>query len=186
MNAVMLDLETMDVAPSAAILTIGAVHFDPFGQDTEETLRTPERTFYARISLDSNTAQGRTMSAGTVKWWLGQTDSARNELLQAELALRTAILTFRMWASNLTPRADRVWAKSPEFDVVILKHAFDQLNEVWPFKFWNSRDVRTATELAYPEGNEPKIGVGTAHNALDDAIRQALMVQHCHQILHPN
>jgi len=30
-NHVMIDLETLDVLPTATILTIGAVKFDPFG-----------------------------------------------------------------------------------------------------------------------------------------------------------
>lgn len=77
----------------------------------------------------------------------------------------------------------RVWAKDPDFDVVILRNAFAQIGEMFPFKFWETRSVRTITELAYPDGDPPPIGVGVAHNAKDDAIRQALMVQHCHHVL---
>ena len=29
----MIDLETLDVLPTATVLTIGAVKFDPFGED---------------------------------------------------------------------------------------------------------------------------------------------------------
>ena len=54
---------------------------------------------------------------------------------------------------------------------------------MWPFKFWESRSVRTITEAAYPNGDQPAIGVGVAHKALDDAIRQALMVQHCNAVI---
>ena len=33
---VMIDLETLDVTPTATVLTIGAVKFDPFGDDVAE------------------------------------------------------------------------------------------------------------------------------------------------------
>ena len=33
---IMIDLETLDVLPTATILTIGAVKFDPFGDDVNE------------------------------------------------------------------------------------------------------------------------------------------------------
>jgi hypothetical protein len=173
----MVDLETMDVEVSAAILSIGAVMFDPRGKDTEETLTD---TFYLRLSLESNMKSGRTTSASTICWWLTQGDDARKELVEGEqLNIGMGMLNFRRWITDRTPRATRVWAKSPDFDCSMLKHAMDQQNERWPFHFADSRCVRTGTELAYPEGDAPLIGVGTAHNALDDAIRQALMIQHC-------
>jgi hypothetical protein len=184
-NAVMVDLETMSTRPNAAILTIGAVQFDPFGNDTEENIKADRRRhFYETISFESNEAEGRHFSAGTIKWWLGQSHAAQKALLNPTTHLRGALTGFRMWVNGCTPKVDRVWAKSPEFDCIILKDAFDAVGEMWPFSYWNSRDVRTVVELAYPEGNEPEIGVGTAHNALDDAIRQALAVQNAYRILH--
>ena len=34
----MIDLETLDVTPTATILTMGAVKFDPFGDDVAENI----------------------------------------------------------------------------------------------------------------------------------------------------
>lgn len=185
MNATMVDLETMSTRPDAAIITIGAVHFDPFGADTEESIKAdPGRLFYTTISMESNEREKRHFSAGTVKWWLQQSQDAQKALLSPDSHLPGALKAFRMWVQECTPKTDRVWAKSPEFDCVILKSAFDSVGELWPFSYWNSRDVRTVIELAYPEGDEPKIGVGTAHNALDDAIRQVLSVQDAYRRLH--
>ena len=33
---IMIDLETLATTPNAAVLTIGAVRFDPFGDDMKE------------------------------------------------------------------------------------------------------------------------------------------------------
>jgi hypothetical protein len=184
-NAVMVDLETMSTAPNAAIVAIGAVQFDPFGSDTEDSIRAdPSRLFYTVISFESNEAEERHFSVSTIKWWLGQSKEAQTALLNPNTHLRGALTEFRMWVDALRPSVDRVWAKSPEFDCVILKNAYDAVGQVWPFQYWNSRDVRTVVELAYPEGDEPRIGGGIAHNALDDTIRQALAVQDAYRTIH--
>lgn len=186
MNAVMIDLETMSTKPNAAILSIGAVLFDPWGTDTEDSIKNDtNRLFLASISIESNEKEGRHISASTVSWWLKQSEAARHALLSPSDQLRGALERFKQWIARQQPRIDRAWAKSPEFDCVILRDAFESTGLMWPFQYWNSRDVRTAVELAFPEGDEPTIGVGVAHNALDDAIRQALTVQSCHRRLHP-
>ena len=48
----MVDIETMDTEPTAAILSIGAVAFDKRQTSSPESLR--EGAFYARISIQSN------------------------------------------------------------------------------------------------------------------------------------
>ena len=63
-------------------------------------------------------------------------------------------------------QADRVWAKGPDFDCVILASLFPAIK--WPF--WKHRDVRTVLDVA---GIRDRKFEGTAHNALDDAVNQA-------------
>jgi DNA polymerase III epsilon subunit-like protein len=47
---IMIDLETLATSPNAAVLTIGAVKFDPFGDEVNE----PNcEKFYVRVDLDS-------------------------------------------------------------------------------------------------------------------------------------
>ena len=47
---VMIDLETLDVTPTATILTIGAVKFDPFGLGTTPSLIILIGTHKSRIT----------------------------------------------------------------------------------------------------------------------------------------
>lgn len=182
-NALMVDLETMDTGHNAAILTIGACMFDPLGADTEESLR--ETSFYRVISLKDNTNNGRSIGADTVMWWLGQSQEAQTALLEASQdSLRGALSAFYNWIATWAPKPTNVWAKDPDFDVSILQDAFNSLNILWPFAFYEARSVRTCIEDAYPCGEPPRIGVGTAHNALDDAIRQALQIQDAKRRIH--
>lgn len=172
---IMVDIETMATGPTAAIVSIGACAFDMLNLDEEI-----KRRFEIHISLESNEAEGRKLSAGTVSWWLKQSKEAQAALFIDPITnLRSALVQFRMWVQQQEPKATHVWAKDPDFDCVILKHAFDQFREIWPFQYWQHRSVRTITEAAYPDGDEPDLRVGVHHSAADDAITQALMVRHC-------
>jgi hypothetical protein len=185
--ACMTDIETLSTLPNAAIITIGAVMFDPRGEDTEESLR-PQAQLFGPISFESNEKEGRHISASTIAWWLKQSPEAQAGLFEGNVVpLRAALESFRQWVNNAKPAPTRFWAKDPDFDGVILQDAFRDLGLMWPFRFWESRSVRTTMELAYPpgglRGEFPQIGVGVAHNAVDDSIRQALSIQHAYKIL---
>lgn len=175
----MVDIETLSTDVSASVLAIGAVIFDPRNKDQEDTLT---KTFFIRISIDSNEKYKRAMSSSTIKWWMSQSDDARERTFSGDMSpLNFALRDFGSWCRVAKPT--RIWSKSPDFDCAILEDAFKTTDQVWPFHFWDTRCVRTVTELAYPEGEAPRIGVGTAHDALDDAKRQVLMVQHCYGVL---
>lgn len=182
----MVDIETMSTSKDAAILTIGAVKFDPYTLNrSDDFIEGNHIELFGPISLDSNEKYGRHMSASTITWWFQQTREAQQAMFSGKgIALQQALYNFRRWIMDSDdPAPNRIWAKDPDFDCTILISAMNAVNEHWPFKFWESRSVRTVTELAYPNGDEPEIRIGTHHNALDDAISQVLMVQHCiHQL----
>ena len=62
----MIDLETLDVLPTATVLTIGGVKFDP--NSVKETLQ----PFYYRFDVDEQLNKGRTISESTMDWWATQ------------------------------------------------------------------------------------------------------------------
>jgi len=184
---VMTDIETMGTSVDAAIVSIGACSFDITAQDKILD------KFSICITLESNQLESRALSAGTISWWLQQSPEAQAQLFKDATNLRSGIKQFRMWMSQLKPVPSRIWANSPSFDIAILRHAFNQLGEYWPSNlgFWTERDVRTICELAYPNPDELKEmqgfyrRQGTHHSALDDAIAQAKIVQHCYLQLQP-
>ena len=182
---IMTDIETMSTRKDAAILTIGAVFFDPRGYDTEESFRdNPKRCFYAKASLEDNQAEGRHISASTVMWWLQQSPEAQASLFEGHIGtLRKMLTQYNLFVDSLGVRPSRFWANDPDFDMVIIGEAMEHLKIRSTWNFWETRSCRTIKEIAYPEGNHPTIGVGTAHDALDDSIRQALTVQHCMHII---
>ena len=58
----MVDLETMAVSPNAVVLTLGAVHFNPYGTGYSDKI-------YFRINIDDQDALNREVDPGTLDWW---------------------------------------------------------------------------------------------------------------------
>jgi hypothetical protein len=174
----MVDIETLDVSISAAIVSVGAVVFDPRGIDYQET-------FSLTIDEKSNRFHGRSVSDATLTWWAQQPSEARERTFGGpHTELSSAMRSFTSWINRLAPTCTRIWAQDPDFDVKILDHCCRSLNIIWPFRFWECRSVRTAKELAYPNGDFPVIAMdGAKHDALSDAKAQVIAVQHSFWVL---
>lgn len=163
MDNVMVDLETMGNGPSAAIVTIGAVEFDPGSGELG-------RKFYQEVSLEDSAANGGVIDASTVLWWMQQSDEARAELnSKVSIGLLQALLQFSRWLLACGPGV-KVWGNGSPFDNVILRSAYGAFRMDAPWGHWNDRCYRTLKNLR-PDIKLERIG--TYHNALDDAITQA-------------
>jgi hypothetical protein len=172
MNHIMLDLETMGTGPNAAIVAIGAVEF--------EINKTPGQlgggqlgdTFYMPISLDSAMASGGQVDAGTVLWWLKQTDAARAMFTHPAIEHGQALANFSSWMHQCGEFKNlRVWGNGASFDNVILASAYRRAALPLPWNGFNDRCYRTVKSM-HPTA--PALErVGTHHNAMDDAISQA-------------
>jgi hypothetical protein len=171
---IMIDLETLATSPDAAILTIGAVKFDPFGSEIKE----PEMdSFYVKVDLDSCDRIGLTTNDDTIAWWANQSKEAQaaafdpTDRIQIEDAFQQ--LYKFCWG------AKRVWSNGACFDIVICEHVFRKVGRAIPWKFWEVRDVRTAFDL----GINPQRPPVTAHHALEDAWNQAVGIQNVYNTL---
>ena len=170
---VCIDLETGSTTPNAAILAIGACIFDPYSFAITDTLS-------VGIDPPSNDLTHRAFSGETLAWWSCQPD-ALLELSKLKLvALHQALRELHAFLALHKPL--HVWANSPSFDVVILRHAFQQHDLQFPIPFYNERDVRTIKALLPTDLHPPF--EGTKHAALDDAKHQARLVQTALSTLH--
>ena len=156
MDAIMLDLETAGTRRNAPILSIGAVKFDVERKIMGEK-------FYCRIKLD----QAARIEPDTFMWWLQQSEEARAEIYRPEGKIATwqALKMFSAYAKGVK----EVWANGPDFDCVILGSAYSQHKEDLPWEYRHQRCFRTVRSLA---PHIEYLRVGTAHNALDDAVSQ--------------
>lgn len=173
MKHVMVDLETLGTAADAVILSIGAVRFDLDSNEIDDA------GFYASVSIDSNLDYKRRVQEDTLLWWLKQPAAAQAVFHEPKLALEPALCNFSDWLGN---GKSFMWSNGADFDLPMLAHAFHQLTIDVPWQFWNSRCVRTYKNLPQAQFvNVPRLG--THHNALDDAIHQAKLVQAIHKVV---
>jgi hypothetical protein len=121
-----------------------------------------------------------------VAWWETQSETARLATLtdpQPIADVLRDLYNFLLFRGGQThPPAQRLWANGPNFDCVILESAYRNYSTFkMPLEFNKLRCVRTLLDTAWPnKAGRPNLDIGTKHNALDDCIQQALLVQMAH------
>lgn len=176
-NHIMIDLETIGTRPGSAILTIGAVRFDPATNSLNgcDPLALPTETaFYRRIDRESCARLGLTEDAGTLSW-SRQALEARREAFDAAPRhdITEVMAEFARWCG----RDPFPWSHGASFDVVLCEAVFERLDIRTPWKFWNVRDTRTL----YAFTGEKPIRDRNHHHALCDAAAQADAVQRAYR-----
>jgi hypothetical protein len=157
----MIDIEGLGTGPDAAILTIAAQSFDPFGTGHYD------RHYYARITLESQ--ENRRIQDDTVAWWATQPEAqaeafADNNRIPLDQALDELY--------KLAWQHDYIWAQGPTYDINILEHAYKSYNKTQPWQFYRIRDSRTVLSL-WPGRPVPP----TSHHALEDTRKQINVLQ---------
>lgn len=168
MKHIMLDFETLDTAPTAAVLSFGAVKFDPFTGQTSEQ-------FYCNFSLEDCLAYNRTISPSTLMWWMSQSEAARNMVFDQTRALSLDGFTtaFSKWCGPAHD-IEGVWANGSDFDLPIVKSIYDDVAKALPWEYFKHRDQRTLRSLN-PMASKLAKSVkfdGVKHNPLDDCLHQ--------------
>lgn len=159
MNHCMVDLETLDTAPTSAIISIGAVIFD-----SSEVLA----RHYSNIYIDDFLLDNFTISASTLRWWMGQPE-AMGFLLKDADQLEAALKKFGNFL--LKNSIESFWGNGTMFDNAILTNAYKvcELNQPWSYRadrcYRTLRSSFKSLDLPFDSG--------VKHNALHDAEYQA-------------
>lgn len=173
----MIDIETLGTQPGCAVVSIGAVWFDP----EDNGWKPRHRGYYAEVLLEDALKHG-TASPGTLKWWMGQSEDARKFMANDEgkIPLKQALEGLDAFIHHQSQHAQRrdvyVWANGPEFDLTLLDAMYGKLELPSPWNYGRSQSCRTVLWAArtFFGCDKPPFKAGrTAHNALDDAIHQA-------------
>lgn len=164
---VCVDLESLDTRPTARILEIGAVCFDPITQELG-----PQFLF----EVDARSQDFRSIDLDTVLWW--EARKAEGIVMPGierhDGDLWVALRSFADFMKTFTNREEvEVWAWGVDFDCGILKDAWTAPEEECPLSwiYPNQRDARTLCKMLGIK-REGKI----AHRALPDAIQEAWAV----------
>lgn len=168
-NHIMQDLETLDTAPSALVLSIGAVRFDPMD------VNSPSKPFYVVLNHDDQLERGRTVSTSTQLWWDKQSPEAQAIFEQPRMNTMHALEAFTDF--YFTEPNTLIWGNGADFDNTILASLFNSFGLPQPWKYKHSRCYRTLRGFEMPfDFMEPE-REGTHHDALDDALHQAKVMR---------
>lgn len=172
---IMIDLETLGTSPGDTISSIGACIFDPY------SLTPITNTFHVAINIASSFKAGFAASASTILWWMEQSEEARKKFIADQASstdVHDALFQFGDWAlrvdAALSPKDVCVWGNGASFDNSLLTRYYEKLGLVRPWGPYNDRCYRTIKS----ENRDIKfVRVGIHHNAIDDAISQAMHLQ---------
>lgn len=165
---IMVDIEALGTKTGSAILSIGAVQFTGDGLGHK---------FFRPIRLFDSLMAGLTIDPNTVQWWRAQSPEARSKAqpIDGEVRLEKALNEFAAFVS----KDDCIWAKGPDFDLVMLDAAYQAIGKPKPWHYRNARDVRTILALSGVKERDATV----EHHALDDAIVQAEAVIEAYRAL---
>lgn len=172
----MVDIETLAQSPRSTILSVGAVVFDRHSIELYEGKRVEDLFLHNKfyVVLDQN--QTREIDANTVDWWDSQGEEARKVFSESiKVPLREGLYNYRRFV--LGKDIDLAWCWGATFDHVILEDAFRQMGIPNPVPFRNRVCARTFQRIVGPDLRIDLKLQTTKHNALHDAIAQAIIVQ---------
>lgn len=175
-NDVMIDIESLNTTPDCVILTIGAVRFDPKGSGVVEKLE-------LRPTIEDQTEiYNRSINEDTLRWWSTQSPEALEEAMGEHD--RTSFSECMETLYKFCWNRRCVWSNGASFDCVVMEHAWRQTSDKpnpIPWPFWSVRDTRTLYDIAGVKLKDG--GHVTSHKAVEDAERQAIVVQQAYMKL---
>jgi len=173
----MIDMETLSVTPDSVILTVAAVKFNP-----HNTAGVTDK-IYLKLDVNEQLESGRNVNDDTLNWWSKQSPEVYNEAMSEHD--RQSVQECLNKLTKFLVGTENIWCQGPVFDIVILENIFRQYNMHYPWQYWQISDSRTLFKsLKYDPRKQLRDDSNSAHhNALDDAIIQALSVQQCFKII---
>lgn len=155
---IVIDLETLDISPTALILSIGIA---------AGTSLTDYCIGQWNLSIPEQLRAGRTISPDTLSWWKEQPAEVWGAAIAEPLSVEFAIANLYKVFDSVPSGADlHVWGNSPSFDLAILSNLFNSMHLSVPWKYSQERDLRTLGAIFGEKFKNPN---PTAHTAKGDA-----------------
>jgi hypothetical protein len=166
---IMIDIETLGVKENSVILSIGAcvVNKEKLTFSAQHDI-----TFYKTV--DITTQPNRTINQDTIDFWdISSNSKAKKEAFSGKCDLKDTLKELYNFIHQFYSPV--LWCKGSDFDFVILRHAYAQLELLVPWQYNAIRDLRTLVK-AFPQALSKDINKNP-HNALEDAIFQARQLE---------
>ena len=153
MYEMMIDLETLDTKPSAVVLSIGAVVWETFVDDTGHLAWKALDRFIRVLDIQKQLDRRRTVSQSTLLWWQDQSSAAKAEAFNSvRQPVLTSLVDFHDFAANnRNVPGDPIsvfWASPVAFDLPIWEDLAMTFGGCVPWKYNQRYDVRTVIREA--------------------------------------
>ena len=164
----MVDIEALGNGPIKAVCQIGWCHFSLETGEVEDAK-------IVNIELGSLLKAGFQVDGRTLKWWLTQSEEARNSLFDPEPKdVREA---FKEFGRDIEFGQRYVWGLPAEYDCQTLAESFVHLGMQVPWRRKDSMCARTVQRMLWLQSDradmKPLDRVGIHHHAGWDAYNQA-------------
>lgn len=172
---VMLDIETLDVRPSSHILQVSAIAFD--------STKHKEASFSMNVDyedVERKYPNKFTTGEKTLKFWERQPRELWEDIRSNKRPLDEVLKGFSEFYKTVKEKGYRkIWCHC-DFDIPILKHAYDVCGIMVPWNFKDRLDIRTIV-LAAGINLDVYDWKKKTHNSLDDCEFQIDYVSDCLQ-----
>lgn len=167
---IMLDIESLDLAPRSVVSQVGIIAF-PLDDPETETRRIEQY-----LPIQPQLELGRTMSFSTIFWWMKQDEKARlrfidndgNDMEELLALVRSVHRKLSDLIIQAGPSGVEFWAKGPQFDVVNLETLFIDCGLDIPWKYDSVMDLRTLMRLANVHTEQVDSTGVVPHVAIED------------------
>ena len=177
------DCETLDVRPTAVVLSVA---FVPFYFGAEDSFRALlSRAVHFRFDITEQQRRGRTVETSTLRFWAKQPQP----VLERQVAvldepnagpdiydLVSPLRMTNLFRGEKEPA--RFWCRGAHFDAALIDSLCSAFDVPSPWHFRAVRDIRTLEEaLALPRATEEETPGFVAHDPCHDAAREAYVLQ---------
>lgn len=165
----MIDLETLDVTPTAVVLSVGACIFEFVDNQPSFTSE-----FSNNVEVLQQMLNGRSVSQDTLNWWTKQSPQAKGRIVYPQAVSEPTALLDNLDAWGMAREFDYIWCQGGSFDFPILTNLYRSYARDPFWKFWQERDSRTLIGM----GDIDRAALArdlafTQHDALEDCKLQA-------------
>lgn len=148
------DFETCALAPTAAVMSVGAVAWNRESEDNPfvlDPMHLCDYSFYKHVDLRSSFLDGFSFDKDTSNWWAAQPIDAKRALLDYDdtpiLPIKEVIDSFFSYIKEVKSlfyaRQVHLWSQGTDFDIAILRNICNIYNLSMPINYHDFRDHRT-------------------------------------------
>lgn len=179
MPHLMIDLETLSTAPTAAVTQLGWCLFDP--ERGEPDLGHS----VVHLNVEVQMREGLTVDWSTVSWWMTQDEAARRLLVSTTDRHYPSAALARLDEAVDWTRVSGVWSHGATFDLVILESLYRKAGRKTPWGFRDARDTRTLLWAAERTAGRRVLWPHNPvkHSAEADAVCQAGAICNAYEML---